>query len=72
VPMAFMMTMTLWSLGRILVGSIARLRAGGPPDPVGPVALVLAALAVLLVIEAVRSLARHPHKNANAPPTTSA
>ncbi len=58
VPMAFMMTMTLWSLGRILAGSIARLRAGGPPDPVGPVALVLAALAVLLIIEAARSLAR--------------
>lgn len=57
-PMAFMMTMTLWSLTRILAGSIARLRAGGPPDPIGPVALVLAILAVLLVIEGARSLRR--------------
>ncbi len=56
VPMAFMMTMTLWSLFRILSGWIRRLGSGGGLDPVGPVALVLFALAVLLVIEAVGAL----------------
>jgi carbon starvation protein len=55
-PMAFMMTMTLWSLGRVLAGWLGKLRAGAPLYPVGPVALVLAALAVLLVVEGTRSL----------------
>jgi hypothetical protein len=31
--------------------------AGGAFDPVGPVALVLAALALLLIVEGIRSLA---------------
>jgi carbon starvation protein len=57
-PMAFMMTMTIWSLVRIIGAWARRLSSGaGAFDPVGPVALVLALLALLLLVEAVRTLA---------------
>lgn len=57
-PMAFMMTMTIWSLVRIIGAWARRLGSGSDAfDPVGPVALVLAVLALLLLIEGFRSLA---------------
>ncbi|HWN81614.1 MAG TPA: carbon starvation CstA family protein, partial [Candidatus Udaeobacter sp.] len=56
-PMLFMMTMTVWSLLRLARDWIDRLQAGGRLDPVGPVAIVLIGLAVLLIVEAVRALA---------------
>jgi carbon starvation protein len=55
-PMAFMMTVTLWSLLRMLGEWVQRLRTGGGFDPVGPTALVLTALAVLLILEAFMTL----------------
>jgi carbon starvation protein len=67
-PMVFMMTMTVWSLGRMIAAWIGRLGNGAELDPVGPVAIVLLALAALLVAEAVRALTAAPASaNARAP-----
>jgi len=56
-PMLFMLGMTLWSLAR-MVASWAG--SGRLADPVGWVALVLSALAVLLLVEAAGALRRNP------------
>jgi carbon starvation protein len=51
VPMAFMMTMTLWALGRLMAPL-----ASGRLELVPVVALLLGALALLLIWESVRAL----------------
>ncbi len=63
-----MMTMTVWSLGRMIAAWIGRLANGAGLDPVGPVAILLVALAALLVVEAVLALTAGPARaNARAP-----
>jgi carbon starvation protein len=57
VPMAFMMVMTLWSLVLIMKPALGNLLGGIPSfDPIGIVAVLLFVLAILLVVEALRSL----------------
>ncbi|MCG3177111.1 MAG: Peptide transporter CstA [Candidatus Omnitrophica bacterium] len=59
VPMAFMLVMTLWSLGRLIWTAISRWLAGGPvPDTVAVVAMLLMTLSVLLLVEAAVRLRR--------------
>lgn len=53
VPAAFMIIVTMTSLGMFLVKWIKQLSSGGKFDPNGPLSTVLFALSVLLVIEAV-------------------
>jgi len=53
VPAAFMIIVTMTSLGMFLVKWIQQLSSGGKFDPNGPLSTVLFALSVLLVIEAV-------------------
>jgi len=66
-PMAFMMTMTLWSLLRMLSAWVERLSTGGGVDPVGPTALILAVLAVFLILEGHRSLSSRRQPAAATP-----
>ncbi len=55
IPMAFMMTMTLWSLGLLMRPFAVSLARGAlPAEPIAWVALVLASLALALLAEAVR------------------
>ena len=70
VPMLFMMTMTVWSLLRLAREWIDRLQAGGRLDPVGPVAIILIGLALLLIVEAVRALAPVPAERGARAPTS--
>jgi carbon starvation protein len=56
VPMAFMMTMTCWSLVLMLRRAWERLQSGLGLDAPGVVAFVLLALAALLLVEAARAL----------------
>jgi carbon starvation protein len=56
-PAAFMLTMTLWSLGLLMQPGIAALLQGRfAPDWITVIALVLMGLAVLVVIEGLRAL----------------
>jgi carbon starvation protein len=59
-PMAFMMAMTLWSLGLMVARAWRRIAAGGGIEPPAIVGCVLIVLAVLLVVLAGRALARGP------------
>ena len=56
-PCAFMMGMTLWALGILLKGWVAKFRAGGPLlEPVGIASLLLMILALVLLAEGLRAL----------------
>ena len=70
VPMVFMMIVTVWSLLRLAREWIDRLQAGGRLDPVGPVAIILIGLALLLIVEAVRALAPVPGARGARAPTS--
>ncbi len=61
VPCAFMMGMTLWALGILLNGWVAKFRAGGAiMDPVGMASLLLMGLALVLLVEGVRAWGPSP------------
>lgn len=61
VPMIFMLVMTLWSLGLLVVPQITGWMHGGPvPDTIAAVAALLLTLAVLLLVEAAVRLGRPP------------
>lgn len=56
-PMAFILVMTVWSLALMMKPVLGALRSGRfPTDAVGVTAMVLTVLAVLLTVEAVKSL----------------
>jgi carbon starvation protein len=55
IPMVFMMVMTVWSLGAIVLTAARKLSATGRVDSPAIVALVLLVLAALLIIEGARA-----------------
>lgn len=62
-PMAFVMVMTLWSLGLYMKPWITDLLSGTfRIDVTGLIALVLIGLAGLLILEAIRVVARYPEE----------
>jgi len=70
VPAGFMLVMTLWSLGLLARPWIATLLQGRwSLNGIAAIALVLLALAVLVVVEAAKTLLGHPISSPT-PPTT--
>ncbi len=59
VPAAFMIIVTMTSLGMFLFKWIKQLTSGGKFDPNGPLSSILFALSILLVIEAVVVISRN-------------
>ena len=57
IPCFFMLFMTLWALGVLLIGWMDRFRAGGGLlDPIGVASLLLVGLALSLAWEGIRAL----------------